>query len=751
MSPAQVWELKQQKKREMKMQNELREKIEAGCRIRQILASPDWDGSIPKLLIAKVKSGDWREVEAIFAVLKQEEYSEEYFYDVQDEKKRRPLRIAVENRDTKMLELLISDPIFNQEKIRLFKECCLYTAIASNYLEGVKLLLKLENKDKLRVRKSGQGLIEGTTPQMLAAYHNNYEILTYLQTIVPIKIEDDRDFDTFAYCIEIVNELRELAKVEHEFSDFYIQLVKDVEEFMCKLLDQIESSSDLAEIFEYDYDKTARTQTLKYIHQTSSSHDPDSGILEVGVGTRLRMLEDACENEIVNFVTHHNAQLAVEHLTYRNTPFFRTGNHITFYLTRIMLALMFPVLSIFNIVAPKSKPGRLITYPCTSYDCRMMSEFLFVVFLVTNISTKNENLEYLGAPPNVWELLILLWVLGKWVQEIQEVFKRGIKSYLLDPWNHLDLLAIILFASSYAFRIVDYVKYKEVPFQQRPPRSEWNMFEWRLVAEILIACAYVFVFMRLLGLTRVNRALGPLQISLARMVVDVIQFLCIFGFIMFAFALALAELYWFYGTAKGKEIFCDSLGKLNSTLNATSPCTKGNPYFQGVWNSIVELFWALFGQMDIANLSLSGKHLFTEYVAKALLAVYHIIAIIVLLNMLIAMMSRSYERTSENEEKEWKFQRTKMWIRILRKEIIRPPPMNLLPCLETIWYYLNSARKYIWYFLKNLVRCRWGSIKRINWYVGNYIPRYDAVNYHKARRRLVTRYKTNVTLASEAG
>uniref|UniRef100_F6ZFR2 Ion transport domain-containing protein n=3 Tax=Ciona intestinalis TaxID=7719 RepID=F6ZFR2_CIOIN len=217
-----------------------------------------------------------------------------------------------------------------------------------------------------------------------------------------------------------------------------------------------------------------------------------------------------------------------------------------------MLALMFPVLSIFNIINPKSRAGRLITYPCTSYDCRMMSEFLFVVFLVTNISNKKMHLEYLAAPPTTWEVLILIWVMGKFVQEINELNKRGLESYFFDPWNHLDLWATILFAFNYAFRIVDYVKYHQVPVQQRPPRSEWYMFEWRLVAEGLMACAYVFVFIRLLGLTRVDRTLGPLQISLARMVKDVVQFLCIFAFILFAFALALTELYWFYGTPKGK-------------------------------------------------------------------------------------------------------------------------------------------------------------------------------------------------------
>lgn len=61
------------------------------------------------------------------------------------------------------------------------------------------------------------------------------------------------------------------------------------------------------------------------------------------------------------------------------------------------------------------------------------------------------------------------------------------------------------------------------------------------------------------------------------------------------------------------------------------------------------------------------------------MAVYHGVAIIVMLNMLIAMMSKSYEDTSENEDTAWKFHRTSVWIRFIRREVVRPPPMNLLP------------------------------------------------------------------------
>lgn len=57
------------------------------------------------------------------------------------------------------------------------------------------------------------------------------------------------------------------------------------------------------------------------------------------------------------------------------------------------------------------------------------------------------------------------------------------------------------------------------------------------------------------------------------------------------------------------------------------------------------LFWALFGLPDLDILDLKGiDKVFTETVGLLLYAAYHVIAIVVLLNVLIAMMSSTYTR-----------------------------------------------------------------------------------------------------------
>ena len=59
------------------------------------------------------------------------------------------------------------------------------------------------------------------------------------------------------------------------------------------------------------------------------------------------------------------------------------------------------------------------------------------------------------------------------------------------------------------------------------------------------------------------------------------------------------------------------------------------------------LFWALFGlpDMNIVNLSRANiDHTFTQTVGNFLYATYHVVSIVVLLNVLIAMMSNTYTR-----------------------------------------------------------------------------------------------------------
>lgn len=60
------------------------------------------------------------------------------------------------------------------------------------------------------------------------------------------------------------------------------------------------------------------------------------------------------------------------------------------------------------------------------------------------------------------------------------------------------------------------------------PREEWEMWHPTLIAEALFAIANIFSSLRLISLFTANSHLGPLQISLGRMLLDILKFLFIY-------------------------------------------------------------------------------------------------------------------------------------------------------------------------------------------------------------------------------
>lgn len=80
------------------------------------------------------------------------------------------------------------------------------------------------------------------------------------------------------------------------------------------------------------------------------------------------------------------------------------------------------------------------------------------------------------------------------------------------------------------------------------PRNDWEMWHPTLVAEALFAIANIFSSLRLISLFTANSHLGPLQISLGRMLLDILKFLFIYCLVLLAFANGLNQLYFYYET-----------------------------------------------------------------------------------------------------------------------------------------------------------------------------------------------------------
>jgi transient receptor potential cation channel subfamily C member 4 len=103
------------------------------------------------------------------------------------------------------------------------------------------------------------------------------------------------------------------------------------------------------------------------------------------------------------------------------------------------------------------------------------------------------------------------------------------------------------------------------------------------------------------------------------------------------------------------------------------------------------LFWASFGLVDLVSFDLQGIKGFTRFWALLMFGSYSVINIIVLLNMLIAMMSNSYQIISERADVEWKFARTMLWISYFEDGDTLPPPFNLFPTIKNVKKFLGMG------------------------------------------------------------
>ena len=117
-------------------------------------------------------------------------------------------------------------------------------------------------------------------------------------------------------------------------------------------------------------------------------------------------------------------------------------------------------------------------------------------------------------------------------------------------------------------------------------------------------------------------------------------------------------------------------------LNAPTviPCST-------IFSSAECLFWSLFGAFDISDLekpseldnspgdkSTTNAHI---SILKTVFGFYNVVAVIILLNMLIGMMAKSYDGVEEKAQQSWAFHRTKTWLMYVKGEVMTPPPMNL--------------------------------------------------------------------------
>ncbi|XP_056156281.1 short transient receptor potential channel 5a [Lampris incognitus] len=448
-------------------------------------------------------------------------------------------------------------------------------------------------------------------------------------------------------------ELKELSKVENEFRQEYEELSQQCKLFAKDLLDQARSSRELETILNHrDSDQSEELDPRQ-------CHD-------------LAKLKLAIKYHQKEFVAQPNCQQLLATLWYDGFPGWRRRHWVVKLVTCLIIGLLFPVFSLIYLLAPKSALGHFIKKPFIKFICHTASylTFLFLLLLASQHIART-NLHMQGPPPTVVEWMILPWVLGFIWAEIKEMWDGGFTEYIHDWWNLMDFAMNSLYLATISLKIVAYVKYNS-----SRPREEWEMWHPTLIAEALFAIANIFSSLRLISLFTANSHLGPLQISLGRMLLDILKFLFIYCLVLLAFANGLNQLYFYYETkASDEPNNCKGIR-----------CERQNNAFSTLFETLQSLFWSVFGLLNLYVTNVRARHEFTEFVGATMFGTYNVISLVVLLNMLIAMMNNSYQLIADHADIEWKFARTKLWMSYFDEGGTLPPPFNIIPSPKSICY-----------------------------------------------------------------
>nr|XP_006814346.1 PREDICTED: short transient receptor potential channel 4-like [Saccoglossus kowalevskii] len=432
------------------------------------------------------------------------------------------------------------------------------------------------------------------------------------------------------------------------------------------------------------------------------------------------------------FVTHPNTQQLLIEKWFKGLPNWRELSGMKSFLFTILFGLCFPVFSVAYTIAPQHKFSHFLKIPFVKFVCNTASSFAFLVLLgmqtigidsaVAGENKQNEEryekLQRENRPSalTVQEWLIVFWIVGMTWEEIAIVLKNGSRvitdnlqmkildySTLLLFWGWIGLRFALsvqvlggtkepLVASvnngtpvlvyiddggntgdvtikmSNGTMLPDYITTDQMLTQMTPlPFQKIEISYADIISRAFFAVAKVFSFMRLIRITVVNQQVGPMQISLGRMFQDIAKFMMIFCLVWLAFSIGLNQLYWFH--ALKAELQCN--------MAHVDDCKE---VFSTMGTTMNTLFWAIFGVTKLDSLEIYGNdRWFVEGVGQTLYGAYHVIGIIVLLNILIAMMTKTYTTIEEDADIQWKYSRAELWMSYFGEGAALPPPFNLLP------------------------------------------------------------------------
>ncbi|KAG7190878.1 hypothetical protein KM043_006939 [Ampulex compressa] len=601
------------------------------------------------------------------------------------------LHVAVKERNVPMIEYLLSHPDIDPSDTHLY-------AIRDNQLRITAIILDKLNEQAPGLEFAGvthsADFPDDATPLAVAAQHGHFEIIDMLRRRYHIL---QRPHPPSCNC-------QEVCKVEREQGDLLmiektrLFLYKAVANpaYICQTVDD-----PILEAFNlsYELDKAASCDRefyneYKELSARVSQFATDLiGCARKGEEVEVMLkrttgfahsskflyprLLFALHYKQRTFVAHPNVQQLVESKWIGEWYEWKIMTTWRKCLSVVVRIFLLPLIVIVLFIAPNSRKAKFWQLPVNKFLSSIASYlvFLTVVFLESN-ADKSERLR--GPPRTGYEWILAVYVLSFSWAVIRLCILHGPKKFFRTPWYWYEIIMIMLFILTFLFWITAALDVK-ITGQVELERKYWHKYDPTLIAEGIYCLATIMAFFRLMFICQLDYDLGPLQLSLGKMTKDVGKFIVLFSIIIFAFSAGLCKLYQYYD----EMVQIDDESKLKVQQVSS---------FVNFIASLKTLFWALFcmspiESADVVIENLPGEtetetivnhHSFTEIVGYISFAGYEFISVIVVLNMLIACMSNTFTKVTDNVIVEWTFGRTEAYVDFMLTTAL-PPPLNIIP------------------------------------------------------------------------
>ncbi|KAI1882786.1 hypothetical protein AGOR_G00238510 [Albula goreensis] len=649
--------------------------------------------------------------------------------DCEDVLGRNAVTIAIENKNLDVLRLLLEHGCESTDALLVAIESGMVGAVDMLLNHRPRRFFKLSIvKLMRRIQNPEDSAANDVTPVILAAQRNHYEILTMLlkkDVSLPrphaagcecahcgTKSKNDSlchsrfrldiyrclaspslimltEEDPILRAFELSDELMELSLVEVEFRNDYEELANQCQTFAKDLLAQARNSRELEVILNY------RASPIV------GQGDVEGAPLEDN--TSLSRLKLAIKYNQKEFVALSSCQQYLTTLWFGQTAGHRHRWAWVRLLTILGVGALWPLLSACYLLAPRSRPGRLVHTPFVKFVVHAASYLTFLLLL--NIY----SLIYSGGRPQgpgpalgAIDCLLILWVCGMVWADVKHLWHEGLGDFLSESRNQLSFIMTSLYVSAFTLKLVAYSKFDNR--EDLEERKNWDGYHPLLVSEGLFAFANVLSYLRLFFMYTTSSVLGPLQISMGQMLHEFGKFLSLFLLVLVSFTMGLTQL---YGGDTGAVTeppptptdcegpSCEQNDSFQSLVKTQSGSNGG--LGAEVPGTCYALFWYIFSLAHVALFvtRVSYTETLRSLAGTLIVGTYNVVVVLVLTKLLVAMLHKSFQQIVNHEDKEWKFARAKLWLSYSDDKCTLPPPFNLLPSPKTVCYLATYVGEWI--------------------------------------------------------